>query len=226
MLGITCQTIVHSWVFPQCSIATLNSLEALNTYSIMCQTTTGGTFYSQLNGSFLQPSEIFGFLSLRQSSCNMIMESSKMTSPLNSSGLTFFFFFPLRMSLPRRYVASIKRPFSVRFDPYTSSVEVLDNPLKIQGGLESVKDELKMLADALSVLSWWSPSPQWSVSVLLLFGFTPLCSTTCDKTNIFLCCTSSYDAISLESLLVWHWLVGWQGCNQIKPQNAEQNLSF
>lgn len=50
-------------------------------------------------------------------------------------------------------MAGIKRPFSVRFDPYTTSIEVLDNPLKIQGGLECVKDELKMLADALSVLS-------------------------------------------------------------------------
>lgn len=50
-------------------------------------------------------------------------------------------------------MAGIKRPFSVRFDPYTTSIEVLDNPLKIQGGLEAVKDELKMLADALSVLS-------------------------------------------------------------------------
>lgn len=57
------------------------------------------------------------------------------------------------MSLTREFVAGIKRPFSVRFDPYTSSVEVLDNPLKIQGGLEGVKDELKMLTDALSVLS-------------------------------------------------------------------------
>uniref|UniRef100_A0AAQ6IUL2 Tyrosine 3-monooxygenase n=1 Tax=Anabas testudineus TaxID=64144 RepID=A0AAQ6IUL2_ANATE len=53
----------------------------------------------------------------------------------------------------RTYVAGIKRPFSVRYDPYTSSIEVLDNPLKIQGGLEGVKDELKMLTDALSVLS-------------------------------------------------------------------------
>uniref|UniRef100_A0A671XJ80 Tyrosine 3-monooxygenase n=1 Tax=Sparus aurata TaxID=8175 RepID=A0A671XJ80_SPAAU len=53
----------------------------------------------------------------------------------------------------RTYVAGIKRPFSVRFDPYTSSVEVLDNPLKVQGGLEGVKDELKMLTDALAVLS-------------------------------------------------------------------------
>uniref|UniRef100_A0A3Q3E8T6 Tyrosine 3-monooxygenase n=1 Tax=Labrus bergylta TaxID=56723 RepID=A0A3Q3E8T6_9LABR len=53
----------------------------------------------------------------------------------------------------RGYMAGIKRPFSVRFDPYTSSIEVLDNPLKIQGCLEGVKDELKMLTDALSVLS-------------------------------------------------------------------------
>ncbi|KAG9352422.1 hypothetical protein JZ751_020836 [Albula glossodonta] len=53
----------------------------------------------------------------------------------------------------RTYVAGIKRPFSVRFDPYTCSIEVLDNPLKIRGGLECVKDELKVLTDALNVLA-------------------------------------------------------------------------
>lgn len=47
----------------------------------------------------------------------------------------------------------IKRPFSVRFDPYTNSIEVLDNPLKIRGGLELVKDELKILTDALNILA-------------------------------------------------------------------------
>ncbi|KAL4622698.1 tyrosine 3-monooxygenase isoform X2 [Arapaima gigas] len=52
----------------------------------------------------------------------------------------------------RAYVAGIKRPFSVRFDPFTYSIEVLDNPLKIRGGLENVKDELKLLSDALNVL--------------------------------------------------------------------------
>lgn len=50
-------------------------------------------------------------------------------------------------------MAGIKRPFSVRFDPYTTSIEVLDNPLKIRGGLESLKDDLKLLSDALNVLS-------------------------------------------------------------------------
>ncbi|XP_064193098.1 tyrosine 3-monooxygenase [Anguilla rostrata] len=53
----------------------------------------------------------------------------------------------------RVYAAGINRPFSVRFDPYTYSIEVLDNPLKIRGGLESVKDELKVLTDALNVLA-------------------------------------------------------------------------
>lgn len=52
----------------------------------------------------------------------------------------------------RAYVARIKRPFSVRFDPFTCSIEVLDSPLKIRGGLECMKDELKMLTDALNVL--------------------------------------------------------------------------
>ncbi|KAG1931177.1 tyrosine 3-monooxygenase isoform X2 [Pimephales promelas] len=53
----------------------------------------------------------------------------------------------------RAYVMRIKRPFSVRFDPYTDSIEVLDNPLKIQQGLETIKDELKILTDALNVLA-------------------------------------------------------------------------
>ncbi|MCI4381675.1 hypothetical protein PGIGA_G00254800 [Pangasianodon gigas] len=53
----------------------------------------------------------------------------------------------------RMYSLRIKRPFSVRFDPYTNSIEVLDNPLKIRGGLELVKDELKVLTDALNVLA-------------------------------------------------------------------------
>lgn len=53
----------------------------------------------------------------------------------------------------RMYSMGIKRPFSVRFDPYTNSIEVLDNPLKIRGGLESVKEDLKVLTDALHVLA-------------------------------------------------------------------------
>ncbi|XP_077466827.1 tyrosine 3-monooxygenase-like [Stigmatopora argus] len=50
------------------------------------------------------------------------------------------------------FMAGIRRPFFIKFDPYTCSVEVLDDPGKIQGGLEKLNDELKTLSDALTVL--------------------------------------------------------------------------
>uniref|UniRef100_UPI00398F3822 tyrosine 3-monooxygenase n=1 Tax=Pristiophorus japonicus TaxID=55135 RepID=UPI00398F3822 len=53
----------------------------------------------------------------------------------------------------RKYAASIKRPFSVKYDPFSKTIEVLDNPQKIRKSLDNLKDELKMLADALDVLS-------------------------------------------------------------------------
>uniref|UniRef100_A0A8D0GDW0 Tyrosine 3-monooxygenase n=1 Tax=Sphenodon punctatus TaxID=8508 RepID=A0A8D0GDW0_SPHPU len=53
----------------------------------------------------------------------------------------------------RSYAARIKRPFLVKYDPYTHSIELLDNPQKIHLSLESVKDELHLLIDALNVIS-------------------------------------------------------------------------
>ncbi|XP_078403984.1 tyrosine 3-monooxygenase isoform X4 [Cetorhinus maximus] len=53
----------------------------------------------------------------------------------------------------RKYAASIKRPFSVKYDPFSKTIEVLDNPQKIRKLLDNLKDELKMLTDALDVLS-------------------------------------------------------------------------
>uniref|UniRef100_A0A8C4RHB4 Tyrosine 3-monooxygenase n=1 Tax=Erpetoichthys calabaricus TaxID=27687 RepID=A0A8C4RHB4_ERPCA len=52
----------------------------------------------------------------------------------------------------RAYAANIKRPFSVKFDPYTYSIDVLDNPQKVKMGLEFVKDELRVLSDALNII--------------------------------------------------------------------------
>ncbi|XP_006272486.1 tyrosine 3-monooxygenase [Alligator mississippiensis] len=53
----------------------------------------------------------------------------------------------------RSYAAHIKRPFSVKYDPYTHSIELLDNPQKIHHSLENVRDELHALIDALNVIS-------------------------------------------------------------------------
>ncbi|XP_075043571.1 tyrosine 3-monooxygenase [Mixophyes fleayi] len=53
----------------------------------------------------------------------------------------------------RNYVSRMKRPFAVRYDPYTVSIEVLDSPGRIQSSLEELKDELQTITDALNILS-------------------------------------------------------------------------
>ncbi|XP_015678732.1 tyrosine 3-monooxygenase [Protobothrops mucrosquamatus] len=53
----------------------------------------------------------------------------------------------------RVYAAHIKRPFSVKYDPYTYSIELLDRPQKICHSLANVRDELHSLIDALNIIS-------------------------------------------------------------------------
>nr|XP_033807671.1 tyrosine 3-monooxygenase-like [Geotrypetes seraphini] len=49
----------------------------------------------------------------------------------------------------RQYTLKIKRPFSVRYDPFTCSIEVLDSPQKVKNALSQMKEELKNLCFAL-----------------------------------------------------------------------------
>ncbi|XP_077316842.1 tyrosine 3-monooxygenase [Lithobates pipiens] len=53
----------------------------------------------------------------------------------------------------RNYASRIKRPFAVRYDPYTLNIEVLDTPSRIQSSLEELRDELQTLTNALNILS-------------------------------------------------------------------------
>ncbi|KAG7497229.1 tyrosine 3-monooxygenase-like [Solea senegalensis] len=52
----------------------------------------------------------------------------------------------------RRYSTTIKRPFAVRYDPFTCSIEVLDQPRKIQNALSQMREDLKTLHSALEKL--------------------------------------------------------------------------
>ncbi|XP_036077100.1 tyrosine 3-monooxygenase isoform X2 [Rousettus aegyptiacus] len=52
----------------------------------------------------------------------------------------------------RSYASRIQRPFSVKFDPYTLAIDVLDSPHAIRRSLEQVQDELHTLATALSAI--------------------------------------------------------------------------
>ncbi|XP_036373665.1 tyrosine hydroxylase 2 [Megalops cyprinoides] len=52
----------------------------------------------------------------------------------------------------RRYSLSIQKPFMVQYDPFTCSVEVLDQPGKIQNTLSQMKEDLRTLHSALEKL--------------------------------------------------------------------------
>lgn len=60
---------------------------------------------------------------------------------------------PLYHHLPRRYSAAIKRPFVVRYEPFTCTVEVLDQPCRIQNALSKMRQDMKVLQEALEKLS-------------------------------------------------------------------------
>ena len=70
-------------------------------------------------------------------------------STLKISYLNTYAFIPLH----RHYSATIKRPFAVRYDPFTCSMEVLDQPGKIQNALSQMREDLKTLHSALEKFS-------------------------------------------------------------------------
>lgn len=55
--------------------------------------------------------------------------------------------------IPRRYSAAIKQPFAMCYNPFTCTVEVLDQPCRIQNALSKMSQDLKFLQDALEKLS-------------------------------------------------------------------------
>uniref|UniRef100_A0A663EDJ2 Biopterin-dependent aromatic amino acid hydroxylase family profile domain-containing protein n=1 Tax=Aquila chrysaetos chrysaetos TaxID=223781 RepID=A0A663EDJ2_AQUCH len=53
----------------------------------------------------------------------------------------------------QNYVMKIKKPFSLRYDPFTSSIEVMNAPQKVKRALCQMREELKNLCLALENLS-------------------------------------------------------------------------
>ena len=50
----------------------------------------------------------------------------------------------------REFAATIKRPFGVRYNPYTQSVEILSNTKKILDLVSELKGDLCIVTNALS----------------------------------------------------------------------------
>ncbi|NWS56656.1 TY3H monooxygenase, partial [Chunga burmeisteri] len=53
----------------------------------------------------------------------------------------------------QNYAMKIKKPFSLHYDPFTSSIEVMNTPQKVKRALCQMKEELKNLCLALENLS-------------------------------------------------------------------------
>ncbi|POI30975.1 hypothetical protein CIB84_005274, partial [Bambusicola thoracicus] len=51
------------------------------------------------------------------------------------------------------YAVKIKKPFSLCYDPFTSSIEVLDTPQKVKSEVSRLKEDLKNLCLSLDNLS-------------------------------------------------------------------------
>lgn len=49
----------------------------------------------------------------------------------------------------RKFAKTIKKPFEVRYDAVTQSLEILDDPTKVSMVLESVQVEINTLMQAL-----------------------------------------------------------------------------
>jgi len=50
----------------------------------------------------------------------------------------------------REYAASLNRPFSVRYNPYTQTIEVLDKKEKLLRFATSIKADMHLLIDAIA----------------------------------------------------------------------------
>ncbi|NXJ96158.1 TY3H monooxygenase, partial [Corythaixoides concolor] len=53
----------------------------------------------------------------------------------------------------QNYAMKIKKPFALHYDPFTSSIEVMNTPQKVKRALRQMKEELKNLCLALENLS-------------------------------------------------------------------------
>lgn len=62
----------------------------------------------------------------------------------------FLFFVLLFFFSIREFAAKIPRPFSVRYNPYTQSVEVLDSKDQIMKLANDIRGDVSTLHDALS----------------------------------------------------------------------------
>lgn len=64
------------------------------------------------------------------------------------------------IALYRKYAETIPRPFAVRYNPYTSSVEILDSKPQLDNLLTDIKQDINRLQEAMGRIAFQSPATQ------------------------------------------------------------------
>ena len=90
-------------------------------------------------------------------------------------------------SYHREYAGKIQRPFTVRYDPYTQSIEVLDSVDEMVSMVGGLKDDLGLLTQALAKIQ----ALQWSWEVVY-YILTKSCISLSDDRIITAVCLHSY----------------------------------
>lgn len=71
----------------------------------------------------------------------------------------------------RKYANTIPRQFSVRYNPYTQSIEVLDSKAQLESLMTNLNTEFQSLQNAFKTLKVWNDIDQtmWNYETCLLF---------------------------------------------------------
>lgn len=62
-------------------------------------------------------------------------------------------FFPFKFNRDRGYAENIQRPFGVKYNPYTQTVDVLSNAKRITAAVSELRGDLSIVSSALRKVS-------------------------------------------------------------------------
>jgi len=62
---------------------------------------------------------------------------------------------PLLVVLNREFAKTVKRPFGVKYNPYTQSIQVLRDSKSITSAMNELRHDLDVVNDALARVSRW-----------------------------------------------------------------------
>lgn len=62
---------------------------------------------------------------------------------------------PLLVVLNREFTKTVKRPFGVKYNPYTQSIQVLRDTKSITSAMNELRFDLDVVSDALARVSRW-----------------------------------------------------------------------